>query len=76
MEMRCLFEQIIVSTSVLKFEGQMPKELTDYHRKMLEGIGLTGQAISSLQDLKPEDWMMILDNVDMMCPEKVPFSHI
>lgn len=76
MEMRCLFEQILVSTSVLKFEDKMPSELTEYHRKLLQGIGLTAQAISTFQDFKPDDWMTILDHIDRMCPDNIPYNQI
>ena len=60
---RAFIEQLVVSGAVLRQAENLPPELVEYHRNILQGMGLLAEAVASL----PREYLIgLLDQVDQL----------
>ncbi len=56
-------EQFIVSASVIRQGRQMPPELVEYHREVLSGFGIVGEALNGLLSMNKDEFIKLLDRL-------------
>lgn len=58
-----LFEQFLVSGSVIRQKDKLPPEVVEQHLQILAGLGVVGQALHLLTKMPGNTWLEIIDKL-------------